>query len=191
VIYDPLLTAITVADNNQNYRSIDGVLFDKNAETLIKYPEGKTASSYTVPDGTIKISAYAFYNNEYLKGITIPASVTSFGNYAVGAGLLGTVSGFTISGYTGSAAETYATANGITFNKLEKTSVVYGDIYIDGTVSLKDLSYLAKYMVSLVTMTDAQKANADVYYDGSITIKDLSLLAKYIAQYPVKLGPQA
>jgi hypothetical protein len=55
---------------------------------------------------------------------------------------------------------------------------------------MKDLSYLAKYMASVVTMTDEQSANADVYKDGSITVKDLSLFAKYMAQYPVKLGPQ-
>jgi hypothetical protein len=46
-------------------------------------------------------------------------------------------------------------------------------------------------MVSAVTMTAEQLANADVYKDGAITVKDLSLLAKYVAEYPVTLGPQA
>ena len=31
------------ADNNLNYSSVDGVLFDKNIKTLICYPAGKTA----------------------------------------------------------------------------------------------------------------------------------------------------
>ena len=32
------LTSITVSDNNKYYKSIDGVLFDKNVQKIIAYP---------------------------------------------------------------------------------------------------------------------------------------------------------
>ncbi|MBQ0009863.1 MAG: leucine-rich repeat domain-containing protein, partial [Ruminococcus sp.] len=42
------LTEITVASNNGHYTSIDGVLFTADGKTLICYPAGRTATSYTV-----------------------------------------------------------------------------------------------------------------------------------------------
>ena len=44
------LQAIEVDENNEYFTSVDGVLFDKNKELLIKYPDGKRDASYTVPD---------------------------------------------------------------------------------------------------------------------------------------------
>ena len=44
------LQAIEVDENNEYFSSVDGVLFDKNKEHLIKYPEKKKDVSYTVPD---------------------------------------------------------------------------------------------------------------------------------------------
>ena len=48
--------------------------------------------------------------------VFVPGSVTSIGNQALGyIGWSGVVEGFTIEGYTGSAAEVYATENGFAF----------------------------------------------------------------------------
>ncbi len=47
--YCKSLTGINVEANNANYSSINGVLFDKNATTLIKYPEGKEEKLYSIP----------------------------------------------------------------------------------------------------------------------------------------------
>ena len=44
------LTNINVNSNNANYSSTNGVLFDKNKTKLICYPEGKTNTSYTIPN---------------------------------------------------------------------------------------------------------------------------------------------
>jgi hypothetical protein len=75
------LTAITVDPANQTFTSIDGVLFNKNASTLIRYPVGKSATSYTIPAGVTSIGEYAFYLNA-LTSITIPEGVTSIGGGA-------------------------------------------------------------------------------------------------------------
>ena len=76
------LTSINVDSENTYYTSLDGVLFNKDKTTLVKYPEGKTETSYVIPDSVTSIGGSAFYNCSKLTSITIPDSVTSIGNYA-------------------------------------------------------------------------------------------------------------
>ena len=76
------LTSINVDVNNPNYCSIDGVLFDKNQTTLIKYPRGKQGASYIIPNSVTSIGDDAFYGCDALTSVTIPNSVTSIGNSA-------------------------------------------------------------------------------------------------------------
>ncbi|MBQ8180565.1 MAG: leucine-rich repeat protein [Ruminococcus sp.] len=68
------LSDISVSDRNEVYSSIGGVLLNKNADTLIKYPLGKTASSYALPDSVKVIADNAFYNCTSLTDITFGAS---------------------------------------------------------------------------------------------------------------------
>ena len=75
--YCASLMRITVAEENANYCDIDGVLFNKDATTLIQYPAGKTDTSYTIPDGVTTIEKYAFYGCGFLMSVTIPDSVTT------------------------------------------------------------------------------------------------------------------
>ena len=77
----PSLTSINVDVNNPNYCSIDGVLFDKNQTTLIRYSRGKQGA-YIIPDSVTSIGERAFYDCDALTSITIPNSVTSIGDYA-------------------------------------------------------------------------------------------------------------
>ena len=81
----PFLTNIKIADDNKYY-SIDshGVLFNKDKTVLIKYPNGSSATEYTIPDGVTSIGEGAF-EGCYLVNITIPDSVTSIGEGAFGA----------------------------------------------------------------------------------------------------------
>ena len=76
------LTSINVDENNANFSSIDGNLFDKNRATLIQYAIGKTETAYVIPDSVTSIGDYAFYNCKSLTSVTIPDSVTSIGSSA-------------------------------------------------------------------------------------------------------------
>jgi hypothetical protein len=71
------LTAINVNTGNTHYTSINGVLFDKDIKTLIKYPIGKTNTTYSIPDGVTSIGINAFLNCTSLMSVTIPNGVTS------------------------------------------------------------------------------------------------------------------
>ena len=76
------LASITVSENNQNYKSIDGNLYSKDGKMLIQYTKGKTATSFTIPEGVTSIADFAFENCNKLISITIPDSMTSIGNNA-------------------------------------------------------------------------------------------------------------
>ncbi|MGN1060442.1 MAG: leucine-rich repeat domain-containing protein, partial [Candidatus Coproplasma sp.] len=70
------LTSIGVSMNNTKFCSVDGVLFTKDKTYLACYPAGKTATSYTVPDGVTDVSNYAFSNCNALESVTITHDVT-------------------------------------------------------------------------------------------------------------------
>ena len=75
------LIEINVAADNGTYSSVDGVLFNKDASTLIKFPMAK-AGDYTVPDGVMIIDDGAFYRAADVTSITMPDSVTTVGSNA-------------------------------------------------------------------------------------------------------------
>ena len=76
------LTSIDVSENNPNYSSLDGVLFDKTKETLIQYPGGKQDTEYSIPGSVTTIENEAFYFCSHLTSVTIPNGATSIGDKA-------------------------------------------------------------------------------------------------------------
>ena len=76
------LTTINVATGNQNYTSVNGVLYNNDITEIICYPECKKAISYEIPDSVTSIRDGAFGDCESLTSITIPNSVTRIGDSA-------------------------------------------------------------------------------------------------------------
>ena len=76
------LTAINVARENQNYVSVNGVLYNNDKTTIICYPAGKKDESYKIINGVTSIEGSAFKDCTSLKSITIPDSMTSLGDSA-------------------------------------------------------------------------------------------------------------
>jgi len=76
------ISAYDVNAANLKYLSSNGVLFNKNQDTLLICPAAKSGS-YTLPTTVKTIGTYAFY---YCTGITgsinLPATLTSIGDYA-------------------------------------------------------------------------------------------------------------
>lgn len=90
------LQEFVVAEGNEYFTAVDGILFTKDMKTLLYYPNAKGITfskygdpqhrdsskddfveiSYTIPDGVETISSKAFYKCYYIDHITIPDSVT-------------------------------------------------------------------------------------------------------------------
>ncbi len=75
------LTEIIVSDANQNYSSLDGVLFNKEMTELLRFPS-KKSGEYIIPDSVTTIVDSAFRECTSLTSVTIPDSVTSIGGSA-------------------------------------------------------------------------------------------------------------
>ncbi len=76
------LARINVDSNNKYFKSLDGILFDKNITRLIKYPENRDGRSYEVPNTVKTIDANAFIACKNLQEITIADSVEKIGDSA-------------------------------------------------------------------------------------------------------------
>lgn len=74
------LTVINVDENNPNYTSSDGILYNKDITTLICCPSKKT--SITIPNSVTSIGEYAVAYCSSLTSIIIPNNVTSIGDEA-------------------------------------------------------------------------------------------------------------
>jgi hypothetical protein len=74
------LPTINVTSGNSVYTSEDGILYSKDKKTLVAYPTGKIATSFTIPYGVASIGDSAFDYCDFFTNVTIPDSVISIGN---------------------------------------------------------------------------------------------------------------
>lgn len=67
-------------DDNPNYSSQDGILYDKEKTTIVRVPHTKT--EVNIPNSVTTICPGAFDGCKNIKSITLPESVTVIGAYA-------------------------------------------------------------------------------------------------------------
>lgn len=65
------LTDITVADENAMFTDKDGILFTKDGNTLVRYPEARQDSEYTIPDECTQLANGSFVDAVNLKNIDL------------------------------------------------------------------------------------------------------------------------
>jgi hypothetical protein len=112
------LRAIYVDEENTEFCSLDGVLFNKDATVLITCPP-KKLGTYIIPSTVTEIASGGFAGCHWIQSIFIPASVSKIGDI-----------GF------------YGCSSLIGF-QVEETSEFYSDI--DGVLFSRDLSVLIQY----------------------------------------------
>ena len=76
------LQEINVNAKNKHYKSMDGIMFNKNKSVLICYPSMIGNENYEIPDSVCQIEDWAFSDAIHLKNVTIPDSVESIGEGA-------------------------------------------------------------------------------------------------------------
>ena len=116
------LTAIYVASENPNYKSVDGVLYSKNGTTLKYYPPAKTETSFTIPAGVSVIDPYAFSCAKNLSTVSIPDEVLT-------ANFIDRQAGCNENGITeyiiGSGNPNYSSIDGVILNKAGTIILTY------------------------------------------------------------------
>jgi hypothetical protein len=70
------LSAITISAANNNYCSIEGVLYNKDVTNILWYPQGKDDTSFTLPSSVKQLSNYAFHSCK-LHAIVLPSAIAT------------------------------------------------------------------------------------------------------------------
>jgi hypothetical protein len=116
----PNLTNFTVDPLNPAYSSLDGVLFNKSGDTLIRYPTGRV-SDYVIPDSVTTLSLGAF-------------RFTSLRNVKIGAGVTNIALGYVVGSFWETSLtdievdarnSAFSSIDGVLFNKNQDTLLVY------------------------------------------------------------------
>lgn len=72
------IQSIIVDESNSKYKSIDGVLYDKQGKTLIAFPGGKAI--VTFPNTITSMAHYAFMGAQKLTEVVLPEGLTEVSN---------------------------------------------------------------------------------------------------------------
>lgn len=79
------LERIIVDEDNEKFSSDEnGVLFNKDKSTLLKYPQASKTTYYEIPDSVTYIEGWAIQGVQNLETLTIPKSVTSISDTNLG-----------------------------------------------------------------------------------------------------------
>ena len=80
--YNTAVTAYSVSEDNDDYSSQDGVLYDGNKIAIQLYPTGCSATSFEFPESVAEIDDYAFAYAKNLKHVILPEGLTNVGKHA-------------------------------------------------------------------------------------------------------------
>ncbi len=169
------LSRITVDEKNENYSSVDGVLYDKEQSTLIVYPIEKQETDFVIPQSVTTIAENAFSGCTYLESITFPAGITDIN-----------VSDFRLcksfkSFIVDENNANYSSVNGVLYNKEQTTLILYpvAKTDISFTVSENVLS-IAENAFSYCSLKNLFILNAECeIFDYNNTINRETTILSY------------
>lgn len=157
---------IAIDKNNKKYLSEDGVLFNKDKTTLIKYSKNNKADTYTIPATVTKISAYAFSDNDSLVNVNFPENLKTIGTEAF---------------YDCDKIKTVTLSKNITTigdyafmdcNKLKKLVIAEGSTATIGTEAFSYSSQLSSISISGKIYKIGRGAFADTKYVSNMYSKN-------------------
>ncbi len=74
---------ISVSDENEYFTSIDGILYNKELNTLVLCPSGKEdIDIFTFPESVVRVEDYAFHGCAYLRNVIFSDYITEIGAFA-------------------------------------------------------------------------------------------------------------
>jgi len=132
------LVEVIVDENNINYSSQNGVLFNKIKTKLISYPRGKKGG-YLIPSSVTSIEGAVFYGCNGLTSISIPSNVTSIGDSAF-QGCSGLTSITIPSNVTSIGGSVFFGCSGLTSITIPSNVTSIGDSAFRGCIKLINIT---------------------------------------------------
>ena len=74
------LEIVFVDEDNSSFKSVDGVLFNKDGTELYCFPAGRTSESYIIPEGVASLGGDAFKNNINLVSVKLSETISRLCN---------------------------------------------------------------------------------------------------------------
>lgn len=73
------LETIKISDNNKNYTIENGIIYNKDKSTLIRYTPANRLEGFKIPETVTTVADYAFSGLSTIKELTIPDTVKNIG----------------------------------------------------------------------------------------------------------------
>jgi len=169
------LKNITVDERNLLYSSIDGILLNKQKNTLIKYPEGRTEQTYILPLHITAIGKGAFANSR-LKNIIVHEEIDTIGDYAFD--VCRQFENITIN----ERNRAYSSSNGVLFNKDKTILIKYPanknerTYIIPSTVTvIKDRAFLGSRNLEYMNIPSRVVSLGQEAFGDCINLKTITL----------------
>ena len=178
------LNQINVDTANTAYSSMNGVLFNKVKTELIRYPEGKTDTSYAIPNSVTSIDYDAFYGCSSLTSITIPNGVTIIGGSAfedcsslTSITIPNSVTSIYISTFSGcSSLASITIPNSVTsidYAAFSGCSSLTSITISDSVTSIGDDAFEDCSSLTSITIPDSVTSIGDCAFNGCSSLKDV------------------
>lgn len=168
------LNDFEVAEDNEEYYTEDGVIYDKKADSqLVLFPCGRDGA-YSVPDTVKTIGDGAFYTSR-LESLEIPASVET-----IGSGIVDYCSFLTTITVSEDNA-IYSSSDGIVYDKSQTRLVIVppgisGEHTIPNTVTeLEDFAFYSCYKLTKINLPGKLKTLPMGVFAGCSGLKTIQL----------------
>lgn len=190
------LSEFIVDSDNPSFSSEDGVLFDKDKETLLRCP-AKKSGIYIVPNGIKSVGNDAFDNCENLTSIIIPDSVTTI-DYGAFSNCTSLTS-ITIPKSVTSIGDFVFSHNGLTDIYYEGTEDEWNQISIESSIPSDITIHYNSEPITTTTTTTVTTSSpsttttttttkpvydniyGDINLDGVVDLTDAIMLNKQVA----------
>lgn len=115
--FNNYLEEYRVSEGNNNYYSLEGVLFNKDKTKLVVYPKAKTNSNYTIPSSVSEVENYAF---SYCSNLTT-LNLNNISRIGTASFTFSSIRNFVVP----ASNITYSAIDGVLFNKNQTTIIAY------------------------------------------------------------------